>query len=387
MNVYNYKEIKSILKNEYNIKINLARKKIFKLDKGIYSDTKDVDELTILFKKYPGIILTLESAFYYYDLSSIKPNKIIVGTRRNFTRIKNSNVKQVFYSNTKLDDNAIHYIKNGIEVNVFSRERLLVELIRNKNNFSNEYYNEVYYNFLRISDSLDDYLVLEYARFYRNREAEEFAQKYIHYIKTEEDYSYLYIKDKNKEYVRNLRFNKFDEICECCNSKTINMYQYVCYKCGWWNSYSKTIDQNEYSEENASSLNLYRKKYLEELNKNKYYCWSETRNRMGPIKKIVKNTIIDEEKNICACCNGNTINKWYDQCYYCGWIADYVQELDDADCDEKGPNKYALWWYKEDYEEFIESNPNYIYKDNPKIFSDFLERYAEDYLLNDGDIE
>ena len=178
MNVYNYKEIKSILKNEYNIKINLARKKIFKLDKGIYSDTKDVDELTILFKKYPGIILTLESAFYYYDLSSTKPNKIIVGTRRNFTRIKNSNVKQVFYSNTRLDDNAIHYIKNGIEVNVFSRERLLVELIRNKKNFSNEYYNEVYYNFLRISDSLDDYLVLEYARFYRNREAEEFAQKY-----------------------------------------------------------------------------------------------------------------------------------------------------------------------------------------------------------------
>ena len=88
MIIYNYKEIKEKFKNQYQIKIQLQRKKLFKIQKGLYSDTKNVDELTILFKKYPGSILTLESAFYYYELSNNKPEKKIVGTKRNFTRIR-----------------------------------------------------------------------------------------------------------------------------------------------------------------------------------------------------------------------------------------------------------------------------------------------------------
>ena len=176
MNVYNYKEVKEKFKSQYNIEVQITRKKLFKIAKGLYSDTKNVDELVILFKKYPDCILTLESAFYYYELSEYKPNKITVGTRRNFTRIPMSNVEQFFYSNTRLDDNSIHYIKDGLEVNVFSRERLLVELIRNKKRFNQEYYKEVYDNFLRISDSLDEELVVKYAKMYRNKEAENFAK-------------------------------------------------------------------------------------------------------------------------------------------------------------------------------------------------------------------
>lgn len=376
MSVYSYKEIKEKFKNEYNIKIQLKRKKIFKIQKGLYSDTKAVDELTILFKKYSGCILTLESAFYYYELSNVKPNKIIVGTRRNFTRINLYNVHQIFYSNTYLDDNAIHYVKNGIEVNIFSRERLLVELIRNKNKFSKDYYDEVYRNYLRISDSLDSNLVLEYAKMYRNKDAENFARKYIHYIRndTEDDYEYYFGRDKSKAYAYGAKAPFYEKECECCNNKTIGILQEVCYKCGWWNSYCKTVDENEMNDENGMSLKSYRNQYLEKLKNNPNYNWAETRNRTGPIRKIIKKTIIDEEKNICSCCGHSTINKWYDQCYYCGWIADYVQEDENLDYEDNGPNKYPLWWYKEDYEIFIKNNPNYIYKDNPRVFEDFLER-------------
>lgn len=380
MRIYNYKEVKEIYKNEYNIKNQLIRKKLFKLEKGLYSDTKEVDELTIIFKKYPGCILTMESAFYYYELSTIKPDKIVVGTRRNFTRIKQSNVKQIFYSNARLDDNAIHYVKNNLEVNVFSRERLLVELIRNKNKYSEEYYNEVYRNFLRISDSLDDSLVLKYAKMYRNNEAVDFANKYIHYIRKEyeEDFDYFFNRDKNNAYMYGKRLNNFEEECECCKSKTIGLFQEVCYKCGWKNTYYKTSNEDEISEENGASLKEYRNQYLETLKKDPNYIWSEKRNRTGPMRKIIKKTIIDEEKNICACCNCQTISGWYDQCYYCGWIADYVQEDDNEDAEDNGPNKYPLWWYKEDYEKFIKDNPNYIYRDNPKLLNNFLERDEED---------
>ena len=58
MNVYNYKEVKEKFKNQYNIEVQITRKKLFKIAKGLYSDTKNVDELVILFKKYPGCKLT-----------------------------------------------------------------------------------------------------------------------------------------------------------------------------------------------------------------------------------------------------------------------------------------------------------------------------------------
>lgn len=375
MNIYSYKEIKDKFKNEYNIKVQLKQKKIFKIQKGLYSDTQKVDELTILFKKYPGCILTLESAFYYYELSNTKPQKITVGTRRNFTRIRSDNIHQVYYSNTFLDDNAIHYIKNGIEVNVFSRERLLVELIRSKNKFSKDYYDEVYTNYLRISDSLDSSLVLKYAKIYRNKEAENFAKKYIHYIINDDDYYEFYDgPDKSKAYAFGTISFFCETECECCNNKTIGMLQKVCSKCGWWNSYFKTADEIEISDKNGMSLKEYRIQYLEKLKENPNYNWAESRNRTGPVRKIVNKTIIDEEKNICSCCGHNTINRWYDQCYLCGWIADYVQEDENLDYDNNGPNKCPLWLYKEDYAIFIKNNPNYIYKDDPKIFDNFLEQ-------------
>lgn len=379
MNVYNYKEVKEKFKNQYNIEVQITRKKLFKIAKGLYSDTKNVDELVILFKKYPGCILTLESAFYYYELSEYKPNKITVGTRRNFTRIHMSNVEQFFYSNTRLDDNSIHYIKDGLEVNVFSRERLLVELIRNKKRFNQEYYKEVYDNFLRISDSLDEELVVKYAKMYRNKEAENFAKKYIHYIRNEDDYEYYFGHDKSKAYEYGARTFFHDEECECCKNKTIGIIQKICSKCGWWNSYFKNEDENEVNEDNGMSLQEYRIQYFEKLEKDPNYNWAENRNRTGPIRKIIKKTIIDEEKNVCSCCGRNSINRWYEQCFYCGWIADYVQETEEYDYGDNGPNEYPLWWYREDYEKFIQINPNYIYKDNPKKFIKFLERDIDEY--------
>lgn len=165
-----------------------------------------------------------------------------------------------------------------------------------------------------------------------------------------------------------------DRQCECCKNITIGILQEICSKCGWWNPYSKTEDENEISEENGMSLKEYRNQYFEKLKKDQNYNWAENRNRTGPIRKIVKKTIIDEEKNICSCCGRNTINKWYDQCYYCGWIADYVQEDERLDYEDNGPNEYPLWWYKEDYEKIIKINPKYIYKDNPKLFKNYLER-------------
>ena len=347
MAIYNYNEVKTKFKNDYNIKVQISRKKLFKIHKGIYSDTKNYHELSPILKKYPGCIITLESAYYYYELSTVKPEIISIGTRRNFTRIKFPNTKQYFYSDTTLDKNATHYIKDNLEINIFSRERLLVELIRNKNKFSQTYYDEVFHNYLKISDSLDTSLILKYAQMYKIKEAEEFANKYIHEIN---DYDYDdfddYISgclsgDKDKVYLYGSKYLMFTKKCECCNSYTISALQKVCYMCGWWEK------QNSSNSEKDLLLNDYKTKYLRTISENSDYVWSENINRINPVKKIIKKTIIDEPKISCGCCGKLSLKKWYDQCNHCGWIADYIQEEDRYTC--RGANQYSLYDYKSNY--------------------------------------
>ena len=77
--IYSYKELKEQYKTDYTIKKLLKNETIFKIEKGIYSDEKYVNYLEIITKKYPNAIFTMNSAFYYYDLTDVIPEKEYLG--------------------------------------------------------------------------------------------------------------------------------------------------------------------------------------------------------------------------------------------------------------------------------------------------------------------
>ena len=58
-----YKELIKKYKSNYIIKKLIEEEKIFKIEKGVYSDKKDVNYLEIISKKYPNAIFTMDSAF------------------------------------------------------------------------------------------------------------------------------------------------------------------------------------------------------------------------------------------------------------------------------------------------------------------------------------
>ena len=87
--IYNYKEVIEIYKNDYNLKKALNANEIFKLEKGIYSEKKVVSPLVIYSKKYPNAVITMDSAYYYYNLTDVIPNKIHLATDRNSDKINN----------------------------------------------------------------------------------------------------------------------------------------------------------------------------------------------------------------------------------------------------------------------------------------------------------
>lgn len=161
--LFTYKELLVQYKSQYNISKLLLAGQLFKIDDKLYSDTENVSKLAILSKRYPETIITMNSAFYYHSLTDDIPTKCHLVSKRNGTKIKDSYVVQTFESadTFSLGKQSLE-IRDAI-VNIYSKERMLIELIRNKNKLPFDYYKELISSYRRIIDDLDISQVEEYA--------------------------------------------------------------------------------------------------------------------------------------------------------------------------------------------------------------------------------
>ena len=158
-----YQECLEKYGTDYKIKKCVQEGELYVKEKGIYSDKRYVPELEIICKKYPNAIITLNSAFYYYGLTDTIPNFYYIATPKNTRKISDERVKQ-FYENSEAFDmgkTTMNY--DGVDIVIYDKERLLVELIRNKRKFSFDLYKEIIASYRKIVNELDMNLVAEYA--------------------------------------------------------------------------------------------------------------------------------------------------------------------------------------------------------------------------------
>lgn len=166
--IYLYNDLLNRYKNDYQINKAIKENKIFKLEKGIYSDKSLVNPMAVYSKKYPNAIVTMDSAFYYYDLTDVIPDKLYLATANNDHIINNKNIKQL-YTNKKILNYGKTIIKvDGEDVNIYDRERLLVELIRKRKQIPFDYYKEIIANYRDIVDELDMYKIEKYLSLFKN---------------------------------------------------------------------------------------------------------------------------------------------------------------------------------------------------------------------------
>lgn len=148
--LFNYNEILKIYKNDYQIKKAISKHKIYKVEKGIYSNNHNYNKYEIVVKKYPNAILVGPTALYLKGYLSKEPSKIYLATKRNALRISDIRVKQEFYSKLKhLAEDYFDAIKtvNDRFLPTFKDEILLVDLLRKKENYTAEDFNEALNNF------------------------------------------------------------------------------------------------------------------------------------------------------------------------------------------------------------------------------------------------
>lgn len=167
--VYNYNEIKDKYKSTYQIRKVLEDKEIYKVEKGIYSDKPGVHFLNVISKKYSYGVITSYSAYYYHNLTDVIPKKIYLATKRNATIINRDDIKQVRTKDELYDLGKTQIDYEGVKINIYDKERMLIELARNKSKIRYDVYKEIVANYRKIVDVLDTQKIEEYLGRFTNR--------------------------------------------------------------------------------------------------------------------------------------------------------------------------------------------------------------------------
>lgn len=158
-----YQECLEKYGTDYKIKKSVQKGELYVKEKGLYSDKQYVSELEIISKKYPHAIITLNSAFYYYGLTDTIPELYYVATPKSSRKISDTRVKQIYENSDafEMGKSTIEY--DGVDITIYDRERLLVELIRNKRKMPFDLYKELITSYRKIIHEIDIAAVTEYA--------------------------------------------------------------------------------------------------------------------------------------------------------------------------------------------------------------------------------
>lgn len=175
-----YKELSFEGINDKQIKKLILEKKLFKIDKGLYSDNENVTTYELISKKYSNAIVTLESAFYLYGIAEEISDLILLATSHKSKVLKNDKIKQSFISDDIFELGKTEIKFNDNIINIYDKEKLLIEIIRNKNKYSSEYFNKVI-NYYKLNEKeIDKNKLYSYLKKYKYIEkVEEFIEKNI----------------------------------------------------------------------------------------------------------------------------------------------------------------------------------------------------------------
>jgi len=162
--IQTHKELEKQYKSDYQIKKAIADGKLFKIEKGLYSDERFAHPLEVIGKKYPHAIFTMDSAFYFHGLTDVIPDKNYIAVKRDSAKIVSSNIVQVFVLEKLLGVGKTTIIFDGVEINIYNKERMLIELVRNKKRMAFDYYKEIVNSYRKKINELSVQDIEEYSR-------------------------------------------------------------------------------------------------------------------------------------------------------------------------------------------------------------------------------
>lgn len=141
--------------SDYYIRKRLASGELFRVRKGVYAEASQVPELALILFQHPNAVLTMRNAFYLHGLTDVIPDGYDLATDRNAAKISDPRVRQYFVASDFFPDGIETMDYRGYPLPVYSKERMLVELLRYKTKLPFDYYKELIQNYRKILPRLD----------------------------------------------------------------------------------------------------------------------------------------------------------------------------------------------------------------------------------------
>lgn len=180
--VITYREALAELGSRYRVRKAVSEGTLHPVGRGMYSTNRDEDALAVIAKRYPGGILTGQTALYAHGLVTAPPDRIDLATKRGGTKIRDAAVRQHFIPEGWLGVGRSTVSVDGTELAAYDPERMLLELMRSRNKLPYDLYREAVASFRRRSERLDIYRLQDYAEAIPHGEA---------HLEREEGYSCL----------------------------------------------------------------------------------------------------------------------------------------------------------------------------------------------------
>ncbi len=166
--------------SDYSVKKMISNGSLFMKEKGIYSTNRNTPEIEIILFKNPKTVLTGRSAFFYHGLTDVIPEQYYLASKRTDYRIRDSRVKQSFQKEDIFEAGITNINYANSSIRIYSKERMLVELIRFRKSIPLGYYKEIIRNYRHLIYEMDFSLVEEYtSMFHSNKVLLDIIQKEV----------------------------------------------------------------------------------------------------------------------------------------------------------------------------------------------------------------
>ncbi len=170
MALYNFRTCQERFGSPYQIAKAVDDGRLHKMEKGVYSDTGEESELEVLQFKYPDSVVTLGTAYYFYDMTDVVPEEYDFVTARSDGRIRDDRIRQYYVPGEVLRVGMVIREFNGERIRTYDLERLLIETARMKSALPSDLYKEVILEFRRRAEEMYESKIGEYLVGFPKRE-------------------------------------------------------------------------------------------------------------------------------------------------------------------------------------------------------------------------
>lgn len=170
--VATYRECIGKCGGRYRLERMVREGGLYKVCPGIYSDKPEWSDVEVALARYPRAVVTMQSAYSYYELTDSTPDAIHLATDRDAAKIGDPRIVQHFMPKGTMGIGvaSCKFLDEEV-VRIFDRERLLVETARNKTKLPYDLYKEVIGAFRNIRDTLYPARLADYLEAFPRRDS------------------------------------------------------------------------------------------------------------------------------------------------------------------------------------------------------------------------